>query len=671
MLKNAKIGMKLGVGFGILIVAMVIISGISISSFINVRDANSAMLNNNLSKLLYSSTVVDNVNVIARRYWLASYQIDPLYGTPAELRATRDEIAETFIRAGQTAEAYQKVIDEWGTSNEGRAIWSDYQRLRVEYRNLSNQMDDYIEAGNQEAMLDLLMGDFRRVQGEYIDKVAELMDLNENYMLAAGDNTYQLTNNSITHVVISLAIALIIALFFAFMVTGMITKPVSKCVEVANNLARGNTKVNITVDSKDETGVLSVAMQDMVRSIKSMYDDTVMLVSEVAEGRLKKRADINKHQGDFQDIVKGINDVLDAVVTPINDVMKVMDRLANSDLTARVTSNYKGEIDEFTKNVNQAASKLDNSLIQVEMAVEQITSASTEINSGSHTLAEATSQQASSLEEISSSLEQINSLTRNNADNAKSGLKLADVAVLAVDAGNDAMEKMNKAMDAILKSSHETGKILKTIDEIAFQTNLLALNAAVEAAHAGDAGKGFAVVAEEVKNLALRSAEAAKNTNVLIEEAIRNSEMGSRIVEQVTKSFIEMKEQFNKVKSIVNEISASSDEQAHGVNQISTGVQEMNRVTQQNAANAEESAAAAEQLGGQSAELKSMVNTFTISQSTKTAYTTKPVTALNYAPKKKNLSKPLVSNKPINAIEFKPDAIIPLDNMDFDDFADF
>ena len=185
----------------------------------------------------------------------------------------------------------------------------------------------------------------------------------------------------------------------------------------------------------------------------------------------------------------------------------------------------------------------------------------------------------------------------------------------------------------------------------------------MEAAHAGEAGKGFAVVAEEVKNLALRSADAARNTNELIEESRRNSEMGSKIVEDVTQSFTEMKEQFNKVKSIVNEISASSDEQAHGVSQISTGVQDLNRTTQENAANAEESAAAAEQLNAQASELRSMVNSFTISRNSHTPPPRKPQLT---TPKK---TKQLAYNKP-TPTPANLDDMLPLEGMD-DDFSDF
>jgi len=425
----------------------------------------------------------------------------------------------------------------------------------------------------------------------------------------------QKVNSSLMVMIIaSLILGVIIAIAFTFFISRMIIHPLEACVKVAKDLALGDTKVTVNIKSKDELGALAEAMREMIHSIKTMYEDASMLVAEAVKGHLKTRADLTHHHGDYSDIIKGINDTLDAVITPITEVMNVMDRLSHKDMTARVTGNYSGELGVFKENVNRAIVNLDSSLSQVVIASEQISGASKQISQGAQSVADATSTQASSIEEISSSLEEINSLTSVNADNANKGLKLSDVAVAAVDEGSSAMEKMNQAMSAILTSSQETAKIIKTIDEIAFQTNLLALNAAVEAAHAGEVGKGFAVVAEEVKNLAQRSAEAAQNTNVLIEEAGKNSQMGSNIVEQVTESFNQMKEQFNKVKDTVQEIVRSSADQANGVKQINSGVAEMNRTTQQNAANAEESASAAEELSGQAAELKRMVEEYTLTR---------------------------------------------------------
>ncbi|MCL2063364.1 MAG: methyl-accepting chemotaxis protein [Candidatus Cloacimonetes bacterium] len=462
---------------------------------------------------------------------------------------------------------------------------------------------------------------------------------------------------------IFLVLGVIVAIAFA----RMISKPIHECLDIARNIENGNTNLNINVKSKDELGDLAKAMQNMVNAIQRVLSDCDYLTKEAFAGKLKTRIDVKKHQNDYAKLVDGMNNILESVAYPMKECLDVMDRLSKKDLTARIINKYPGDFDFLMQNINNAGNTLEEAITQVELAVEQITSASNEITAGSQNLANSTSQQASSLEEISSSLEEINSLTANNADNAKAGLKLADQAVRSVDSSNESMEKMNKAMEAILKSSQETGKIIKTIEDIAFQTNLLALNAAVEAAHAGDAGKGFAVVAEEVKNLALRSAEAAKNTNALIDESSRNSEMGAKIVEQVTKSFIEMKEHFNKVKSIVNEISASSDEQASGVGQISTGVNEMNRGTQQNAANAEESASAAEELNSQADELKDMVESFTLSRkfsnmSNNTAFRK----THNLPNERRKTHAQLPNKKPTNALEIMPETMLPMDSFDED-----
>jgi len=204
-------------------------------------------------------------------------------------------------------------------------------------------------------------------------------------------------------------------------------------------------------------------------------------------------------------------------------------------------------------------------------------------------------------------------MTRQNADNSEQAKSLAQTASQSADKGTEAMERMTSAIGRIKESSDETAKIVKTIDEIAFQTNLLALNAAVEAARAGEAGKGFAVVAEEVRNLAQRSAEAAKTTADMIEGSIRNSEDGVKVTEEVQAVLGEVAEGARKMNELVAEIAAASGEQSQGIDQVNTAVSQLDKVTQQNAANAEESASAAEELNGQSEELKSMVSTFAIS----------------------------------------------------------
>ncbi|MHC4423133.1 MAG: methyl-accepting chemotaxis protein [Planctomycetota bacterium] len=238
---------------------------------------------------------------------------------------------------------------------------------------------------------------------------------------------------------------------------------------------------------------------------------------------------------------------------------------------------------------------------------EQVSSASGQVSSASQSLAEGATEQAAGLEETSSSLEEMSSMTKQNADNAQQANTLASEARKAADNGTQSMTRMNEAIQEIQKSSDETAKIIKVIDEIAFQTNLLALNAAVEAARAGEAGKGFAVVAEEVRNLAMRSAEAAKNTANMIEESVKNSKNGVDIASEVGKVLEEIVQGIGKTTDLVSEIAAASQEQAQGIDQVNTAMAQMDKVTQQNAGNAEESASASEELSAQAEQMNQVV----------------------------------------------------------------
>jgi methyl-accepting chemotaxis protein len=321
-------------------------------------------------------------------------------------------------------------------------------------------------------------------------------------------------------------------------------------------------------------------------------------------------------------------------------------------------------------------------------ASEQIENASGQVSSASQSLAEGATEQAAGLEETSSSLEEMSSMTKQNADNAQQANLLAAQAKSAAHDGADSMKRMTGAIDDIQKSADETSKIIKVIDEIAFQTNLLALNAAVEAARAGEAGKGFAVVAEEVRNLAMRSAEAAKNTASLIEGSVKNAKHGVEISTEVSKKLEEIVSHIAKTTDLVAEIAAASTEQAQGIEQINTAVSQMDKVTQQNAAAAEESASAAEELSAQAQQMHTVVEKLvTIVDGSRGQFQTASSPALTSRPahqtkrlslsdqtyhhiaegKSQPKSKAAAARKPAGEPAKDPAKVIPLD----EDFKEF
>ena len=432
-------------------------------------------------------------------------------------------------------------------------------------------------------------------------------------------------------------------------------------------ISEGN--IDITppiVDDKDEIGP---ALNKMINAIGAMSDEISKCCLAALEGDLSNRADVTPYRGKYQQIVQGFNNTLDAVMGPINEASGVLEKIAGKDMTARMMGEYKGDYAKIRAALNSAVENLEKALQQVAIGAEQVSSASVQVSTGGQSLSQGASEQASSLEEISSSLQEMLSMTKQNALNAMEAKGVTDQARSSADKGVESMNRMYSAINQIKKSSDATAKIVKTIDEIAFQTNLLALNAAVEAARAGDAGRGFAVVAEEVRNLAMRSAEAAKSTANLIEEAVKNSENGVHISAEVLKNFEEINERGNKVSQVVAEIAAASDQQDQGISQVNRAVEQLNHLTQQNAANAEESASAAEEMSSQSEEMRSMVAGFKLTDSS----------LFNHALRTGNQSRSLLQdmttgkkgNKAISGLQPDPRKVIPLDDKDHDILTTF
>lgn len=465
-----------------------------------------------------------------------------------------NEITAYYEELDKNLEEMGKTISSSDEQKEYDTIISLIDKIKP----LSDNVCDLALAGQMDQAKKVLLEEVNPIGRDIDTQIDKLLESNINQAREVSDSNDVQAQNATVTLIIIIIVAMLVSVVLGVIISRIISKPVKQMAEAADKLALGDVNVNVEANTKDEIGRLAESFGRMIANIRkqAMYAD----------------------------------------------------RIAAGDMTVEVE--VRSENDLLGKKLSEMVESNNEVLTNISSAADQVSAGSKQVSDSSMALSQGATEQASSIEELTASIEEISSQTKLNAQNADQANKLAEIAKSNAVQGNTQMKEMLKAMDEINVSSSNIYKIIKVIDDIAFQTNILALNAAVEAARAGQHGKGFAVVAEEVRTLAARSANAAKETTDMIEGSIKKVEGGTKIAKDTAAALNEIVNGIDKVANLVNDIAVASNEQATGIGQINQGIMQVSQVVQTNSATSEESAAASEELSSQAALLNEMVSKF-------------------------------------------------------------
>lgn len=568
----------------------------------------------------------------------------------AKDEAAQKDAKQARVDALSQIEQTMRDYEALPLMSEEAQPWKNFKEKLAAWRRVNDEIWTGIDAGDPDAAWRTLRSP-ENASGvaDGITALHDLIEVERKLLDGVELQADELRDKTHTQIWLVTVLAALGGMALGLWITSSITKPVQSLKDAALRIAQGDIDQKLEVSGKDEIATLAQAFRGLIEYIKSVADgaaalgrgdvnvkihvrsdadqlsrsmantvsvlDSVLgetrgLIAAARAGQLSKRGNPAAFQGAFAELVTGLNQVLDAASEPMQEASKALTRLAERDLTVRARSDFQGDFGRMLSALNQAAQNLEESLQQVSATSEQVASASSQIAGSSQSVAQGASEQASALEETSSALVQMSATTKQTAENAATASTLAEQARAASHSGGGAMTDMTQAMNRIRSAAEGTAAIIRDINDIAFQTNLLALNAAVEAARAGDAGRGFAVVAEEVRTLAMRSADSARNTTQVIERSLKQAEQGVALNRDASVAFQAIAGQVKKIAQVMAEIADSSQKQHGGMARISTSSDAIREHAQNGAATAEETAAAAAELSAQAEAMREMTSQF-------------------------------------------------------------
>ncbi len=555
-IRNLKIRLKLYILIGVALIGMLIIGGMSFSLMSRIND-----MTNDISTSWLPS--IDTARELTNT--LSNIRLNEL----GYLTAISDDVEESSLQYLQKEKetmdtllaTYKELIDE-----EERDFYDNAMNLWTQYNKADEEMMALAGQGHTEEARSILEGECVELYNSLNSAFQDIVIYNTEGSDAATEESSFLYRTAICVMAAVIIVIILVGVFFSFVIIRLIRTPISEIENAAIKMAEGDLDVEISYTSKDELGVLAEQVRRLIHKLRVIIDDENKFLAKMAAG-------------DF-----------------------TVDSICEEE--------YTGGFYPLLISFRGIAEKLNDTMLQISQSSSQVASGSEQVSNGAQALSQGATEQASSVQELAASISEISNRVNENADNARQANAMADSVSTEMNVSNEKMQQMIQAMGDISDCSSEIGKIIKTIEDIAFQTNILALNAAVEAARAGTAGKGFAVVADEVRNLASKSAEASNNTSVLIENSLKAVENGTQIAGDTAESLLQAVNAVNEMAGIIGQISEASGNQADAISQITVGIDQISSVVQTNSATAEESAAASEELSSQSQLMKSLVGRF-------------------------------------------------------------
>jgi methyl-accepting chemotaxis protein len=557
--KRISIARKISV----IIVLMILVSSVTVGLFSYVLYRNDSVKQGGERALAISQTVAagidaeDFVRVMSSGVTDESWQ---RVKTAADKTTAQTGCKYLYILDANYSDTFTYFAEGYNPESDEEELGFGYQEDASIY---SDKMYETLKTGAGAVSDAYKSGDF----GTMVSGFAPIIDSTGKVVGVVGaDISIEVVMSAansfgVKAILIVVLCGLVFGLLSILILSNIIGKPITELTRASGQIAEGNLDISLNIKSGDEIGLLAESFRGMIDSTKKQVE--------------------------------------------------ILERIADRDLTVEVKT--RSEQDAMSAAMSKTVASLNNTLSEIQLGTSQFTDASAQISQGAQGLAMGAATQSSAIESLAETIGKVSGAVRQNADMANHASVLIETIKGNAESGSNYMDKMVEAVDQINKASYEIKKVIKTIDDIAFKTNILALNASVEAARAGQYGKGFAVVAEEVRNLAAKSAESAKETSALIENSLSKTAVGVQIANETSSAFSQIVSGINQSGEIISGIAVSSEEQRNAIGELNIGIDRVSEVVEQNRTTAEQSAAASEELNSQSEHLKGMIIEFKLS----------------------------------------------------------